>query len=216
MFPVVKREYSQFLSILAMIAGAYCLFIDNIIAGCIFVGWACWIMLMNESLLLSKVQSEMYIALENLSRKREEEIQDLLFFLQKMKSLQTPWDSVDNAKAYISKIGFPACVSGSDGYMIDANITLLNVLGYEKKEFLETPVSMFHNKELYGKYVQGISSKVMAKEKFMHSRFAFVSKAGIEVRGSVAVIILPNRSGAVGIFLPDNSGIISNLDGENK
>ena len=57
-------------------------------------------------------------------------------------------------------------------------------------------------------YLNGISNHISKEKTFMHSRFSFIRKDGEEVPGTVAVIVLPDRQGAVGIFLPDSLSII--------
>ena len=122
-----------------------------------------------------------------------------------------PWESIEGAKSYINKIGFPASLTGSDGFAIDVNKHLLDILGYNREDFLKTPAPMLHREDIFGKYLRGIEGKIMKGRRFIHSRFSFIHKKGHEVVGSVAIIILPDRVGAVGIFLPDSCGIIANI-----
>tara|TARA_E500000331_G_C17252683_1_gene711844 strand:- start:1659 stop:2294 length:636 start_codon:yes stop_codon:yes gene_type:complete len=208
MIPSIPREFAQAASITAIIGSGISFFSGDIVGGCLMCGLACWVMLMNESLLLSKVQNEMHTVLEELGRKRENEIKDLLYFLRQSKSLHSPWESIEGAKSYIKKIGFPASVTGADGFSIEVNDHLLNALGYDRKTFLKTAAPLFHREDLYGKYLQGIEKRLSSGEKFIHSRFSFLHKEGHEVPGTVAIVVLPDRQGAAAIFLPDNNSII--------
>ena len=109
----------------------------------------------------------------------------------------------------MTTIGLPASVTGSDGFAIEVNDHLLSMLGYEKEDFLNTAAVKYHRNDLYGSYLNGIEREILKEKKFMHSRFSFIHKNGEEVPGSVAIIVLPDRQGAVGIFLADATSILS-------
>ena len=84
MLPInITRFQSQLLSMFFMMVGVLIIFFTNYFSlGVIIVFMATWIILMSESILLAKVQNEMQIALEDLSRKKEKQVEDILFFLK--------------------------------------------------------------------------------------------------------------------------------------
>ena len=87
MFTKIPREQIRFLSALSFSMGALILILGGWklevfrATGITCMAGAIWLIAMSESILLSKVQNEMHCALEEFSRKRESEIQDLLYFL---------------------------------------------------------------------------------------------------------------------------------------
>ena len=86
MFTPPPREYIQALSTALLLMGLYLMTVlTSGWTGVSLVGLSCWVMLMSESILLSKVQGEMSSALESLRKKQELEVQDLLYYLRQSK-----------------------------------------------------------------------------------------------------------------------------------
>jgi hypothetical protein len=212
MFPSFKREHTQIAS--------FCF----ILLAIMFIalhpsGWqiapalgfaSLWIMVMCESVLLSKVQSEMSTALESLRAKQEIEVKDLLFYLRQSELGNSPWSNVEAAKNHISKLGLPAIITDAGGACVALNKALTDTLGYDK-DFIGRLCHGVARTDIYGEYVQGISANVNKGKRFMHSRIVMIDTNGDEHDGTVALILLADMRTVVGIWLPDEFGILKNI-----
>jgi hypothetical protein len=178
--------------------------------GVAFVGMAIWVMMFNESVLLSKVHVEMASSLESLRKKQEIEVQNLLGYLRDSQLGDHPWSNIDAAKKYISKIGLPAVITDSGGACIAVNKHLTAALGYDKSTIGKLCHS-WHSPASYGNYIQGIQQRLTAKTKFMHSRLVMIDINGKEHAGTVAIIMLDDMRTATGIWLPDDNGILKTI-----
>ena len=99
MIPNFSREYTQAISAAFIITGIFLMVLTpaTTLYGVAAIGFSCWILMMSESILHAKVQTEMSSALECLRRKQETEIQDLLYFLRESKLAANPLQSWDAA-----------------------------------------------------------------------------------------------------------------------
>ena len=215
MFPYFQREYAQITSLILMGLGLFFICLTSYTTiGISMVGISCWIMLISESVLLSKVQTEMGAALECLRKKQEIEVQDLLFYLRQSELGNSPWSNVEAAKNYISKLGLPAIITDSGGSCVAINKAFTSVLGYDKSIIGEL-CHGFHRPDLYGEYVQGVAGNISKGKRFMHSRLVMIDANGNNCKGTVSIIMLPDMRTAVGIWLPDEFGVLKNVD-DNK
>ena len=211
MLPQISRDAIQLASIISMAGGLALLYTGEVIGGVSLICVACWIMLISESILLSKVQNEMSTALEALRKKQEVEVQDLLFYLRQSELGNNPWSNVDAAKRHIQKIGFPAIITDSGGACVAVNPALYDALGYGQDTVGEL-CHGFQVTEGYGEYVQGISINIAKGKRFMHSRLIMVDVDGGEHKGTVSITMLPDMRTAVGIWYPDADGILQSID----
>lgn len=212
MFPNFKREHIQVASLSFMFLGVALLILHP-------NGWelapafgfvSLWVLMMSESMLLSRVQAEMGTALEGLRKKQEIEVQDLLFYLRQSELGNSPWSNVEAAKNHISKLGLPAIITDSGGACIAVNDALTVALGYNK-EIVGELCHGFHRPDIYGEYVQGIQVHLKEGKRFMHSRLTMIDANSKEHNGTVAIIFLSDMRTAVGIWLPDELGILKSL-----
>ena len=204
----IPREISQIVSVSSLITGLSLMTMPAHFAGGIaMIGVSCWVMLMSESLLLSKVQNEMTIALEALRKKQEVEVQDLLFYLRQSELGNNPWSNVDAARCHIQKIGFPAIITDSGGACVAVNPALYDALGYGE-EHIGKLCHGLQAAESYGRYVQGISINIAKGKRFMHSRLTMIDVDGGEHVGTVAITMLPDMRTAVGIWYSDEDAIL--------
>ena len=60
--------------------------------GVAFIGISIWVMVISESFLLSKVQLEMQSALEDLNRRKEKEVEQVLYFLRQSSIAASPFE----------------------------------------------------------------------------------------------------------------------------
>ena len=86
MIPIIPREYAQLASVTCFIAGFLTFYYDypGGWSAFAFMAASLWIMLMSESLLLARVQNEMQTSLDRFNKKKEQEIEDLLFALEEV------------------------------------------------------------------------------------------------------------------------------------
>jgi len=211
MLPNFKREYTQIISLTLMVVGLLGISLSHLVSGASLIGVACWVILISESMLLSKVQNEMSVALEALRKKQEIEVKDLLFYLRQSELGNSPWSNIEAAKNYINKISFPAIITDSGGVCIALNKHLTEALGYGK-DFIGELCHTCQKPDTYGEYVQGIQANLEAGKRFMHSRLIFIDSSGDEHEGTISIIFLPDMRTAVGIWLPDNSGILKSTN----
>mgnify|MGYP003657211243 CR=1 FL=1 len=211
MFPNFKREHIQIASTIFLLTGISFVWLSPItMHGIILIGVSCWIMLISESVLLSKVQNEMTVALEALRKKQEIEVKDLLFYLRQSELGNSPWANMDAAKNYINKIDFPAIISDSGGLCVAVNKALSITMGWDK-DFIGEHCHPLHRPDIYGNYLHGIEAGLKSGKQFMHSRLSMYNKDGEEIDGTVAIMFLADRRSAVGIWLPDKFGILKSL-----
>jgi len=211
MLPDIKREQVQFISSALIVLGIFFMVATlYTLAGVALVGTACWVMLISESILLSRIQSEMSTALESLRNKQEIEVKDLLFYLRQSELGNSPWSNVEAAKNHIAKLGLPAIITDAGGACVALNSALTETLGYDK-DFIGQLCHGVTRTDIYGEYVQGISTNVSNGKRFMHSRIVMLDTNGDEHAGTVALILLADKRTVVGIWLPDESGILKSL-----
>lgn len=206
-----SREYVQATSAALLVTGLYLMHVATSgWYGAAVVGLSCWVMLMSESILLSRVHGEMSSALESLRKKQELEVQDLLYYLRQSKLGDSPWSSVDAAKNHIEKLGLPAIITDPGGMCLAVNQALTDTLGYGE-DFVGQLCHTCPIPDLYGKYVQGIQRNLMSGDSFMHSRMVMLDISGNEHVGTIALIFLTDKRTAVGIWLPDDLGILTKV-----
>ena len=206
-----KREHTQITSLALIGIGVFLMTCSShILSGVALIGLSCWVMLISESILLSKVQSEMGTALEALRKKQEIEVQDLLFYLRQSQLGNSPWSNLEAAKKHIQKIGFPAIITDSGGACVAVNPPLYDALGYGK-DFIGELCHGLQVAESYGEYIQGIALNISKGERFMHSRLIMIDAEGNRHKGTVSITMLPDMRTAVGIWLPDESGILKSI-----
>jgi hypothetical protein len=131
----ISREQAQICSIFSITMGISLMLITPyLVGGVALVGISVWIMMMSESVLLAKVENEMRNSLEELSRKKEQEVEEVLYFLRQSQIAASPFESIDGAKKLCDRIGFPCMVVTSNHQIIKANNPMHVLLGWNKKE----------------------------------------------------------------------------------
>ena len=211
MFYSFTRLNMQIISFSFVCIGIYLItFGISATTGATFVGLSCWIMLISESILLTKVQNEMTVSLESLRKKQEIDIQELLFYLRQSELGNNPWANIDAAKNYIKKIKFPALITDSGGACIAINKAFADNLGYNK-DIVGSLCHALHDKNTYGEYVQGIQERIECGQRFIHSRLTMFDINGKAHAGTAEIILLPDMRTAVGIWLPDSAGVLKSI-----
>ena len=85
---------------------------------------------MSESVLLSKVQNEMHVALEELSHNKEKQVEEVLFFLKKSSISASPFKSIDGAKGLCERMVAPSMVLTPNHQIVKANHAMHKLLGW--------------------------------------------------------------------------------------
>jgi len=197
MFPNISREYAQIISTLSFCFGIILFITDNLIGGCIGIGIACWVMLISESILLTKVQLEMHKALENLSKKRETEIEKLLFFLKDSQLQSSPFESIDGAKKLCNRLDFPVMVVTANHQIIEANQHMHDVLGWSKKELNGKPAHIINDIVVMSKIGEITSQQEYAEQRAMITQYVYVHKSGRKIYGQMDA----TKIGDIGFFV---------------
>ena len=167
-----------------------------------------WFIMMQESILLTKVHNEMHGVLEKLSIKREREIEDLLYFLREAKLRRDPWSSIDAASSYIQKIPFPAYVINPSLRVHKINKAWTEALGWSEEEIYGKSAIPIQCPKHWGELSIKMASSEDSEECMHFSKYCYISNKGSEVPGTVAIFIFPDKSGVAAIFYPDHMGVI--------
>lgn len=209
LFPELQREHAQIISTFTLGIGVMLMAMGDTTAGLAAIGVACWIMVMNDSILLVRVQNEMRIAFEDLRKKQEAEIQDLLYFLRESKALAQPLACTESAKKFVRVIQFPAFVMSPTLGIVSANERFTNLLGYRPREIDGWPSARINNKVVMSEVGQLVSQEPYHNMKAMWMRYVYVHKDGSHVKGSLDINKLDD-GGYFVVFHADSEAVISN------
>jgi PAS domain S-box-containing protein len=214
MLPSLPRNVVQFLSLLLFGSGGIILIAGNAsipevrATGIVLCALAIWIVAISESVMLSKVQTEMQSALEKFSKDREKSIAGHLSKIEMIAKCANPLNSIESACRHIRQnVTFPALVlRTSDLKIIDANPKIHDALGYEEDELIGTNImtlSQINLGNVVGQRCLGITGESY------FSRYAYNSKSGGEVPGLFATHRLLCGSGVIIAFFPDHMCVFS-------
>ena len=185
MIPDIPREYAQFLS-LTFMAGGIALFASgNLVGGCVSVGSACWVMLISESVLLAKIQNQMQASLDDLNRKRESEVTDLLHFLRDSQITSAPFDSIDGARRLCETIGYPSMVLTANHQIIKANKRMHETLGWEIRTLDGIPAHFINDPGVMSKIGEVMARSENLGRKSMVTQYVYLHKTGKKIHGQM-------------------------------
>ncbi|MDB4337416.1 PAS domain-containing protein [bacterium] len=215
MFRKIPREQVQTISFFLFAAGVALVTLGGehfSTLGFPLMAGSIWFIMMSESILLAKVQNEMSSALEALGKRRESEIQDLLYFLRESKLALTPLQNIDVCKrALLSKVQFPAFVMSPALGIVSANERFTNLLGYRPREIDGWPIARINNKVVMSEVGQLVSQKPYHDMKAMWMRYVYVHKDGSHIKGSLDINKLDD-GGYFIVFYPDIDSIVSSQE----
>lgn len=212
MLPNIPREYAQFLSLLCMAGGMALFAAGEVVAGCVAVGSACWVMLISESVLLAKIQNQMQASLDDLNRKREREVSDLLMFLRDSQITSAPFDSINGARRLCEHIGYPAMVLTSNHQIIKANKLMHETLGWKTGELNGIPAHFINDPAVMSKIGEVMARSENLRRKSMVTQYVYLHKTGNKIHGQMdAHEISPTGSleGYFVVFHPEADNAIS-------
>jgi hypothetical protein len=176
-----------------------------------FMAASIWFVMMSESILLGKIQTEMIAALESLRGKQESEVRDLLYFLRQAKLSANPLESWDAAKAFLDVIPFPAMVITSNHQIVKANEKITSLLGHGSGELNGTPAHMINHPIVMSKIGELCAKPPHVNKPAMHTRYAYMHKTGNIITGGMDASLMVD-GGFFVVFHPDIENVISYKD----
>ena len=209
MYPIIPREASQFISTLLIVTAVYMMTCTHmVLPGIALVGISVWIMMISESMLLSKVQTEMQSAMNVMSKKREQEVEDLLFFLRECKMINCPTESWEGAKQMVSSMHTPAFVMGPTFSIIKANKSFTDLLGWDHEALDGVSCHAINDPLIMSKVGQICTASEYENTKAMHLRYMYIHKTGRRVFGTLDLTKIVDNAFVV-VFLPDDNIVVS-------
>ena len=205
----ITREQAQICSIFSMTMGISLMLITPyLVGGVALVGISVWIMMMSESVLLAKVENEMRNSLEELSRKKGKEVEEVLFFLRQSQIAASPFESIDGAKKLCERIGFPCMVVAPNHQIIKANKIMHDLLGWDKNELNGKPAYAINDIVAMSKIGELCHRPEHIEKDFMITKYVYVHKDGTRIYGQMDAAKISN-SGFLVIFHPEENCLIT-------
>ena len=208
MFPNISREYSQFLSAACMTAGLALFLSGEIVGGCVAVGSACWVLLMSESILLSRVHNEMQRSLEELAKTKAKEVDEALYFLRQSKISAHPLESIESASCFIEKLNHPAFLLGPAMGIMQVNTPMATSIGYERDELIGQPAHLINDHVLMSYSGNLVNQPPYKSLGSLSLRYFYVHKDGSRVWGSLHVVKIIDGCFFM-VFHPDKENILN-------
>ena len=175
----IEREYVQTLSLVFMVLGIFTSLNTSFSSlGLTFIGISVWVMVMSESVLLTKVQNEMRTALEKLSRKREKEIEEVLYFLRDSAIAASPFKSIDGAKRLCQRMPFPAMVLTTNYQIIKANTGMHEALGWKECELNGAPAHTVNDPFTMSRVGSWAALPENVDKQCISTQYAYLKKSG--------------------------------------
>ena len=210
MFPFkFEREHIQILSLASMIFGIFTvLSTDFFNLGVVSIGVSVWVMVMSESVLLSKVQNEMRTALEKLKSEKEKQVEEVLYFLKDSSIAASPFTSIDGAKRLCQRMPFPSMVMTTNYQIIKANTSMHEVLGWRPHELNGVSAHTFNDVAVMSRVGAWAAQPENAERQHIGTHYAYLSKTGEKVLGQMCAIKI-GLEGFFVIFLPKAHNIVT-------
>jgi hypothetical protein len=209
---LLNREITQAASLFSMISGIFAaMYCDFPMLGVAFIGISIWIMVISESFLLSKVQLEMQSALEDLNRRKEKEVEQVLYFLRQSSIAASPFESIDGAKRLCQRIGLPAMVLSGNYQIIKANESMHNILGWKLGDLNGAPAYSINDPVVMSKIGEYAAGGTQIDENTITSNYVYTTKNGDKVRG----LMNAQKVGIEGYFItfyPEEQFVFSRDD----
>jgi hypothetical protein len=209
MFSRLTRESAQCVSVSLMVGGILLAILQSsLIAAGVGMALACWVMLISESVLLQRIQTEMNSSLGAIRKKRDNEINELLYFLRRSNLSADPFHSWEAAKIFVGKINFPAFLMSPSMGVIKANDHLEKLLGYSKGEIDGWPVSRLSDVAVMSQVGSILGNSPYQNLPAMHLRYFYLDKEKKEIHGVLAVTKIID-GGFMMVFHPDCKNLIT-------
>ena len=208
---LLNRDVTQAASLFLMMTGIVSvLCTDYSLLGIGLIGSAIWIMVISESFYLSKIQFEMQSALEDMSRKREMEVEEVLFFLRQSQIACSPFESLDGAKRLCRQISMPSMVMTNDYQIINANKHMHNVLGWEDNSLVGVPAYTINIPIVMSKIGEYASQPDKVSDLSIVTHYAYSKKSG-EIITGLMMASKVGREGFFVTFIPSSELVLTQL-----
>lgn len=214
MFSSLSRDQIQIVSLTLFSIGAGTLLFGGWQSelarslGIVLTAASIWLLMMSDSVFLSKVQNEMHKSLEDMSRKRESEIQDLLYFLRDSQISASPLDSIIGAKKLCNKFGFPSMVIATNYQIIKANKHMHDLLGWNKNELNGKPAYSINEVMVMSKIGEICQRPEYVDKEVMSTEYAYVCRDGSRVHGHMSAVKI-GSDGFLVTFHPESANILN-------
>ena len=175
------------------------------------IGLSCWVMLISESLLLSKVHSQMQTALEDMNTKREAEVEELLTFLKHSYLASNPFDSWDGAKRFVDRAGYPAFLMGPTFDVVKANVHMTDLLGWGANSLNGIAGHIINDNTIMSKVGEICTKPPHDTKSEMSLRYIYLHKNGSKVFGLLSLVKI-HDGGFLMSFFPDSKNILGDGD----
>lgn len=212
MIPRIPREMSQLFSAAILLTGIYLMTATPaLISGCALIGVSVWIMLISESILLGKVQTEMSSVLNKLQAKREHEIEELLYFLRHSQLCSSPLHSVDSATRFITQLPHPGVILGPALGIICANKKFTSALGRPTGSLDGKPAHVINDNVVMSRIGELVNEPQYENKQAHSLRYVYKHADGSNVFGSLHVIKMVDGCFFI-MFHPDADNIVNQAE----
>ena len=210
MFPFkFEREYVQFLSLAFMSLGILVILsTDFLIWGLSLIGISVWVMVMSESVLLSKVQNEMRTSLEKLSRKKEREVEEVLYFLKDCNIAASPFTTIDGAKRLCQRMPFPSMVLTTNYQIIKANSIMHKVLDWRDYDLNGVSAHTVNDTIVMSRVGAWAAQPENVDKQSIATQYVYLKKSGEKVLGQMCAVKI-GLEGFFVIFIPTDYNVIN-------
>ncbi len=209
---LLDRETSRAISLFFLITGVLALFSTEYdLFGIALLMVATWIMVISESIMLSKVQLQMQIALQDLSRKKEREVEQVLYFLQQSSIAASPFNSIDGAKKLCDRFSCASMVLSNNYQIIKANKNMHELLGWKQGELAGIPAYTINDPMVMSKVGEYASSPEYANSLSISSHYIYIGKDGKKHPGHMHATKI-GVEGYFVVFYPDSELLMKSND----
>ena len=210
MFPFkFEREYVQFLSLAFMSFGILIILSTNfLIWGLSLIGISVWVMVISESVLLSKVQNEMRTALEQLSRKKEREVEEVLYFLKDSNIAASPFTTIDGAKRLCQRMPFPSMVLTTNYQIIKANSIMHKVLDWRDYDLNGVSAHTVNDTIVMSRVGAWAAQPENVDKQCIATQYVYLKKSGEKILGQMFAVKI-GLEGFFVLFIPTDYNVLN-------
>jgi PAS domain-containing protein len=146
--------------------------------------------------------------LEEFSRKKEKEVEEVLYFLRQSQIAASPFESIDGAKKLCDRIGFPSMGVTSNYQIIKANQAMHDTLGWKKNELNGKPAHAINDIIAMSKIGEMCQRPEHVDKDFMITKYVYVHKDGTRIYGQMDAVKI-GLDGFLVMFHPEENCLIT-------
>ena len=205
----LSRFETQIVSLSCMLAGLiFLIATDKFIIGIVLINFALWIISISESILLSKIELEMRTALNDLSKKNEDEVDKVLKFLKQSLIAASPFESINGAKKLCERLSTPSMILTANYQIIYANEEMHTLLEWEQNSLSNVQAHTINDPIIMSKVGEYASLPENQIKQSISARYVYITKSSKRLVG----LMHAKKIGVEGffvIFYPDDSLVYS-------